>query len=150
MNGELAGPLRPVRYADGRTDWHDLPRNTLDIRYEACASHHLACDCREALLAEDIAEYRAMWKQAEQAVLAAIKGHQTYAYTGQSDTGWSGPDDFGQCKCPACAIARAANIGFAECMRQRYAASRRQAAEAAERDREWWARNHPELNEVPF
>ena len=150
MTGELVGPLRPVRYADGRTEWHDLPRNTLDIRYEACAIHHLACDCREAMLAEDITEYRAMFRELEQAILDAIQGHQTYAYTGQSDTGWSSEDEFAQCKCPVCAIARAAHIGFAETMRQRLEASKHLEAEATERDRAWWARNHPDLDEVSF
>jgi len=149
-DAELVGPLRPVRYADGRTEWHDLPRNTIDIRYAACHDHHLACDCREAMLAEDIAEYRAMFRDLEQAILDAIKDHQTYAYTGQSDTGWSAEDDFGQCKCQACQIARAAHIGFSECMRQRMEASERAAAEARERDRAWWARNQPDMDEVPF
>jgi len=149
-DAELVGPLRPVRYADGRTEWRDLPRNTIDIRYAACHDHHLACDCREAMLAEDIAEYRAMFRDLEQAILIAIKGHQTYAYTGQSDIGWSAEDDFGQCKCQACAIARAAHIGFSECMRQRMEASERAAAEARERDRAWWVRNYPDMDEVPF
>jgi hypothetical protein len=148
--GRVVGPLQAVRYANGPTEWHDLPRSTLDIRYAACGNHHLACDCREALLAEDIAEYRGMFRQAEQAILAAIEGHQTYAYTGSSDTGWSSADDFGQCKCPACAIARAAHIGFSECMQQRLAASKRLEAEARERDRAYFTALYPNLNEVPF
>jgi hypothetical protein len=150
MTAELTGPLRPVRYADGRTDWHDLPRNTMDVRYAACSNHHLACDCREALLAEDIAEYRAMFRELEQAILDAIKGHQTYAYTGPSDTGWSSDDEFGQCKCQACVIARAVHVGFSECLRQRRATGERLAAEARERDRAYFAATYPDMDEVPF
>jgi hypothetical protein len=147
---ELAGPLRPVRYADGRTEWHDLPRNTLDIRYEACASHHLACDCREAALAEDIGEYRAMFRELEQAILAAIDGHQTYAFTGTDDTGWSGVDEFAQCKCQACVIARSAHIGFSECMRQYREDCERRAEESRERQRALYAAIYANSDEVPF
>jgi hypothetical protein len=147
----LVGPLRPVRYADGRTDWHDLPRSTADIRYAACMSHHLACDCREALMAEDIAEYRAMWRELEQAILAAIEGHQTYAYTGPDDAGWTGVDEFAQCKCQACAIARAAHVGHGECMQRHRADWERRAAESRERQRARYAAMYPPgSDEVPF
>lgn len=93
---------------------------------------------------------------ARRITLAAIKGHQTYAeytYYGPSDTSWSGTDEFGQCKCPACVIARAAGIGRAECKRQRSTADRHHMAEVAERDRRHWERyrlDHPEMDEVPF
>jgi hypothetical protein len=146
----LVGPLRPVRYADGRTEWHDLPRNTLDIRYAACNDHHLACDCREALLAEDTAEYRAMWQELEQAILDAIEGHQTYAFTGTDDSGWSGEDEYAQCKCPACVIARSVHIGFSECMRQHREAYERLAAESRERARAAFAAIYDGTDEVPF
>jgi len=148
--GRVVGPLQPVRYASGPTEWHDLPRSTLDIRYAACGNHHLACDCREALLAEDIAEYRGMFRQAEQAILAAIEGHQTYAYTGSSDTGWSSADDFGQCKCTPCGIARAAGIGFAECMQQRREFYEAVNARGEEYDRARYAVLYPGPEEVPF
>jgi hypothetical protein len=147
---DIVGPLQPVRYADGRTDWHDLPRNTLDIRYAACISHHLACDCREALTAEDVAEYRAMFRELEQAILAAIKGHQTYAFTGADDTGWSGEDEFGQCKCQACVIARSVHIGFSECMRDHRADCERLAAESRERNRVLYVAMFDGSDEVPF
>jgi len=147
---ELVGPLRPVRYATGRTQWRDLPRNTLDIRYAACGNHHLACDCREAMLAEDIGEWRAMFREVEQVVLAAIRGHQTYAYTGTDDSGWSGEDEFAQCKCQACEIARSAHIGFSECMGQQRAAYERLAAESRERQRAAYAAFYADLDEVPF
>jgi len=147
---EVAGPLRPVRYADGRTEWHDLPRSTLDIRYAACTSHHLACNCREAMLAEDIAEYRAMWRELEQAILGAIKGHQTYAFTGTDDSGWSGEDEFAQCKCQACVIARSAHVGFSECMQQHREAYERRAEECRERQRAAFAAIYADSDEVPF
>lgn len=150
MSAELVGPLPVIRFMDGTRQAYTPPRNTCDIRYAACKDHHPACDCREALLAEDITEYRAMYRELEQAVLDAIKGHQTYAYTGRSDTGWSADDEFGLCKCQACAIARAAHIGWSECMRQRREASGRALAEAQEQDRAFYARNFPYSDEVPF
>jgi hypothetical protein len=150
VSAALVGPLPVITFADGTRQAYTPPRNTMDIRYAVCSDHHPGCDCREALLAEDIGEYRMMLRDVEQAILAAIKGHQTYAYTGQSDTGWSAEDEFGQCKCPACVIARAAHIGFGECMQQRREASDRAAAEARERDRAHYARICPDLDEVPF
>ena len=141
MSGELAGPLQRVRF-NGVTEYHDLPRNTLDPRYEACPAHHLACDCREALLAEETGEYRAMYRELEQAILAATEGHQTYAFDEFGDE-----DEFAQCKCPACGIARAAFVGFSETMRQREEAAARQSAEAARRYR---GAHHINLKEVPF
>lgn len=141
----VAGPLQCVRYANGPAEWHDLPRNTLDIRYTACGNHHLACACREAVLAEDITEYRLMFRQLEQAILAAIKGHPTYAYTGSIADAWSARDEFGQCKCPACEIARAAHIGFGECMAQRLEARKQAQAEA----RACFATGYPATDEVP-
>ena len=147
---ELAGPLRPVRYATGHVQWHDLPRNTLDIRYAACGNHHLACDCREAMQAEDINEYRMMFRELEQAILGAIKGHQTYAFTGTDDTGWSGEDEFAQCKCQACVIARSVHIGFSECMQQHRADCERRAAESCERQRALFAAMYADMDEVPF
>jgi hypothetical protein len=96
---------------------------------------------------------RALRQQARRVIFAAINGHQTYARTGPSDTGRTIADEFGQCKCLACIIARAADIGYAECMHQRHRASRRQMTEIDRQDREWWEqqkRDHPEWDEVPF
>ncbi|MGH3402464.1 MAG: hypothetical protein ACRDRJ_08135 [Streptosporangiaceae bacterium] len=151
MSAALVGPLRPVRYATGPTEWHDLPRNTLDGRYAACGNHHLACDCREAAQAEDINEWRLMFRELERAILDAIKGHQTYAYTGLRDSGLGGDDDeFAQCKCQACGIARAASVGFSECMSARREAYDRLADQAAERDRAWAQANYSYTDEPPF
>jgi hypothetical protein len=150
MSGELVGPLPVIRFMDGSTQAYTPPRNTCDIRYAACSGHHPACDCREAELAEDIAEYRAMYREVEQVILTAIKGHQTYAYTGVSDAGWTGDDKFGQCKCPACMIARAAHIGFSQCMQERHDASLASMAEAREYEIAYYKRNFPDSDEVPF
>lgn len=86
----------------------------------------------------------------ERVILAAIKGHQTYAYTGESDGGWISVDSFAECKCLACRIARAARIGHSECQRQRRETYARLMADAAEHDRAKWKRNHPDWDEVPF
>jgi hypothetical protein len=150
MSAELVGPLPVIGFMDGSTQAYTVPRDTMDIRYAACRDHHPACDCREAHLAEDIHEYRTMYRELEQAVLAAISGHQTYAYTGPSDTGWQGKDVFGQCKCQACGIARAARIGGGQCASQYLEASRRLEFERREADREYYARNFPQTDEVPF
>ena len=146
----LVGPLQPVCYANGPVTWHDLPRNTLDVRYAACGNHHLACDCREAQQAEDIGEFAAMWGEIRQVILAAIKGHQTYAFTGTNDTGWSGVDVFAQCKCQACVIARSAHVGYIECMQDHRRDCERLAAEARERNRVAYAAIYDGSDEVPF
>lgn len=150
MSGQLVGPVPVIRFMDGSRQAYEPPRDTCDIRYAACKDHHPACDCREAEMAEQIAEYRAMLRELEHAILAAIKGHQTYAYTGASDTGWSAEDGFGQCKCQACEIARTAHIGFSECMHERREASKRARAEAAARDAAYYERIYADLGEVPF
>jgi hypothetical protein len=58
---DLVGPLEPVSFYHGTTTalhFAPLPRNTCDPRVKTCVQHHLACDCREALLAEEITERR--------------------------------------------------------------------------------------------
>ena len=146
----VVGPLRRVWFNDGMTNprYYDLPKNTLDPRYEACADHHPACDCREATIAENhdelVAENRAMYK----AICDAIDGHNTYpAAEGQRD-------DFAMCKCAACGIARAAMAGYWRFKAQREAAAARMRREA------WLRANRPatlaprypylDLDEVPF
>jgi hypothetical protein len=150
VNTELVGPLPLIRFSDNSVQAYTPPRNTGDIRYAVCTDHHPACDCREAHLAEDISEYRTMFRELERAILDAIKGHQTYAYSGESDAGQIVEDTFGQCKCPVCAIARAAHIGHAECLRQHREAWARVAAERAEADRAYCIATYPDLDEVPF
>lgn len=78
-----------------------LPNNTLDLRYTACHSHHLACDCREAQFAEDGSEYRYELAQAREVFNRDLKGHATWAYTSDGER-----DEFRECKCTGCGIAR--------------------------------------------
>jgi hypothetical protein len=87
---------------------------------------------------------------AEQAILAAIAGHQTYALTAPRDSGWMAVDEFAQCKCTPCGIARAAGIGFAECMQQRRDFYEAVNARGEECDRARYAVLYPGPEEVPF
>lgn len=59
MSAALVGPLPVIRFADGSRIAYEPPKNTCDNRYAACRDHHPACDCREALFAEDRQEHRA-------------------------------------------------------------------------------------------
>jgi hypothetical protein len=112
-------------------------------------ARRMTCTCGIALYgftANDALEV-----STEQAILAAIEGHQTYAITTPSDSGWTAVDEFAQCRCQACAIARAARIGFAECMRQRAAFYKGIAARSADYDRVRYAVMFPPgSDEVPF
>ena len=148
----VVGPLRRVWFNDGMTAprYYDLPKNTLDPRYEACADHHPACDCREASIAEAFAEHKAEHDAMYNAILAAIKGHNTYPAATDRQLA-----EFEMCKCPACGIARAARVGYWEHKR------RRQQAEEAARREQWLRVNRAtlapvyphldlDLDEVPF
>lgn len=85
---ELVGPLQRVvfgyiRDADGRlvpVDRHVpvLPKNTMDPRVRDCTDHHIACVCREALLAENLAEVKNEWTALIAALEKRIAGHPTY------------------------------------------------------------------------
>jgi hypothetical protein len=131
VSADLVGPLSRVWFADSWQRPHryyDLPKSTLDLRYKACADHHPACDCREADIAESFAEHKAEFDELYNAVLAAIKGHQTYAFTPGGSR-----DEFTECKCGACGIARAARVGWFECRRQREEADARHQREVWKR-----------------
>lgn len=71
---------------------YDVPKNTLDPRVEECTDHHVACDCREAELAEQINEWRARVLDLE----AAIRDHTAGHVDG--------------CACTGCYIARAVGM----------------------------------------
>lgn len=75
------------------------PRDTMDPRYRDCTDHHPACDCREAEWAEDRHEYRAQYKDIQDAFDEALKGHATRTYDGSRP-----------CQCIGCRIARDAHI----------------------------------------
>lgn len=68
------------------------PRDTTDPRYAACRRHRVACDCREAHMAEDRAELRAYAaenRRFEDAIDAVLALH-------------AGPTLSGRCSNPAC------------------------------------------------
>lgn len=78
MSGRLVGPMPTVRFRDGARRVADPPRSTLDLRWLVCRDHHTACDCREAELAEQIADFRAEAQAArrtEEACTAVLRLH---------------------------------------------------------------------------
>jgi hypothetical protein len=78
-----------------------MPRDTMDPRYPKCTAHHLACDCREAEMAENINEYRLMLREWQDAADAILAGHPTrvWAEDGTRTV---------ECQCTGCQIARLA------------------------------------------
>jgi hypothetical protein len=143
MSADLVGPLRRIWFngSDGPR-YYDLPRDTRDLRYDACADHHPACPCREANIAEAFAEHMAENRQMHEAIIAAIKGHNTYP----ADS-YGRRDEFAQCKCQPCILARSIHVGYWQDKADRKAHYER--AEAAH----WLrvARDQPQYaDEVPF
>lgn len=113
----LVGPLPTVRFQDGTRIVADPPKNTLDSRYEFCTDHHTACVCREAELNETIAEYRALYREAVDAVNEILAGHVTFPEYGRIKRAyWAGSelvreweyDETIVCQCTGCQIARKA------------------------------------------
>lgn len=70
--GALVGPLPTVAFADGSRIAYDCPKDTLDNRFAACRDHHVACDCREAVFAEDAGEHRAAMDDARMVIAHLI------------------------------------------------------------------------------
>lgn len=85
----LVGPLPTVTFYGGPTGSrlhrdlpravYEVPRNTCDPRFAACTDHHVACDCREAIQAENLNEHRMEWKLLRDAARRALAGHQIHA-----------------------------------------------------------------------
>jgi hypothetical protein len=101
---ELVGPLPVVRFRDGTRIAYQPPRDTCDgDRWRACTDHRVACDCREAEMAEQISELRAELRMAREAALRILAGHPVYAY----EEGPNGQREVG-CQCTGCQIAREA------------------------------------------
>ncbi|MGW5267299.1 hypothetical protein ACWEQ4_01485 [Rhodococcus sp. NPDC003994] len=96
----LVGPLITFRGKQVSVP-HSPPRNTLDPRYKTCTDHHLACHCREAEQNEQLHEYRAEWRKAEETLAVILEGHPTWVY----DLGDERRDL--QCTCTGCKFARA-------------------------------------------
>lgn len=94
----IGGPRRPLG-SDFPRLAYDRPKNTLDPRVEQCTNHHVACDCREAVLAEDINEIRSEYQLVRNAINRVLAGHPT-----------TGDTDATSCQCTGCQIARACFI----------------------------------------
>ena len=95
----IGGPRRPLT-SDFPRIAYDVPKNTLDPRVETCTDHHVACDCREAILAEDLNEIRSEYRRFQEVVSKVLAGHPTA----------SGATDADSCQCTGCQIARHAYI----------------------------------------
>lgn len=87
MSTALAVWAPVVRFNDkpGPEIRYRPPRDTLDPRYSACVRHHVACDCREAELAERIAELHSLLdedRQHQDALAAIAQLHRRASYFG--------------------------------------------------------------------
>lgn len=105
MTTELVGPLPTIRFYDGTKQAYNVPRDTMDPRFTACADHHPACDCREAELSEQISELRGELKEIVDAARTVLAGHPIWVY----EQGPNGDREVG-CMCTGCQIVRAAHI----------------------------------------
>jgi hypothetical protein len=103
----LVGPLPTIRFRDGTVAAYTPPVHTGDPRWAACTEHRPGCDCREAELAEQIAELRAYLKDAETAAAEVLAGHPTWAWSTDPTTGEQRDVS---CRCTGCQIARAAHL----------------------------------------
>lgn len=104
---ELVGPIVHFRNQAIPVD-RTPPRNTVDgNRWSACTEHHLACDCREAELNEQIQELRSEYRELAAALRSAIVDHPTFVETRagvrQRDL---------ECRCDGCIVARRIATNF--------------------------------------
>jgi hypothetical protein len=90
----------PGRLTDRPHVAYTVPRDTCDPRYAACTEHHVACDCREALLSENINEYRIEVRDHQSAAWRTLQGHQVAYPAGVH------PGTFPLCLCSGCVIHR--------------------------------------------
>jgi hypothetical protein len=110
VTAALVGPLPVVRFRGGPGRWDDPdppkvayspPRDTTDPRFAECTDHRVACDCREALWAEDRQEWAYARREAQEAVDDLLAGHPTWSDDGNTFTG---------CMCTGCQLARALHL----------------------------------------
>ena len=130
MSAAVVGPLRVIRYADHTKRGYDLPRNPLDLRYQACASHHPACDCREAEMAEYQQEVRGEMEGIAAAFNEVLAGHSTYA---PHEVATLAVPAAGVCMCTGCVIARKTHHRYFEALELHRAARSARRAQ----DSEW-------------
>lgn len=101
MTAELVGPVPTIRFYDGTVLPYDRPKDSLDPRFKACREHRPACDCREAELAEHIADLREHLKAVGDAAREVLAGHPTSVW----EDGPNGERQVG-CACTGCQIVR--------------------------------------------
>lgn len=116
MGAELVGPLQRVPFGGWFRGgwvirWYDLPRDTTDIRFRACMDHRVACDCREAALAEELHE-RAMCmeqtaREVEDARDRVLAGHPTVVWDERGNL-----DTTNCCQCHGCQLYREYRYGW--------------------------------------
>lgn len=111
MTTALVGPLPTITFQWGdraERQVYDVPRSTLDVRYDLCTRHHPACDCREASLRETITELRAESDLSSHIARRVLLGHRIYDL---SDLRWR-EEYYGAraCLCSGCEIARRAHL----------------------------------------
>jgi hypothetical protein len=134
MTAALVGPLRGIRF-NNAVRYYDLPRDTLDPRYEACHSHYPACDCREASMAECLAEHIAEMDAVVRAANDVLDGHPTYPPSELHAWNPDGPGaiSYGACMCTGCQISRRGHLRYFESRKMQDAV--RAAREAQDRAR---------------
>ncbi len=102
---DLVGPVSTIRFHDGTRQAYDVPQDTRDPRFKACAYHHPGCDCREAERSEQINELRGELKGIADAARKMLEGHAIWAY----EDGPNGERQVG-CMCTGCQIVRASYV----------------------------------------
>ncbi len=107
MTAELVGPLPTIGFYDGTRLAFNVPKSTMDPRFKACRVHRPACDCREAELAEQIAELRSELEAVRRAAREVLAGHPTWAW----EDGPYGERQVG-CACSGCRLIRTADVGL--------------------------------------
>ena len=80
------------------------PTDTTDPRYSRCVDHHLACDCREAELAEQSREQRLDRWELRDRLSVLLDGHPTVV-----TDGFNSRADL-CCQCEGCKLARALGL----------------------------------------
>ena len=104
---EIVGPVVNFRNQAIPVD-RTPPRDTCDgNRWASCTEHHLACDCREAELNEQINELRGEYRLLANALRTAIADHPTFVET---RAGIRRRDL--ECRCDGCVAARRIATNF--------------------------------------
>ncbi|WP_328339481.1 hypothetical protein [Micromonospora sp. NBC_00421] len=83
-----------VQFRDGSRIPYPVPPNTFDPRYIACTQHRVACDCREAELAEDRADLNAELKSLREVFRRVLGDHPN------------------GCMCTGCQVFRESRLHF--------------------------------------